>query len=42
MDDARNQAGLLAEVEQISLGDTVAFIARREADAMAAKARTHA
>ena len=41
MDDAQIQADLL-EVYQMLLGDTVAFIAIREADAMAAKAMTHA
>jgi hypothetical protein len=33
------QAEFLAEVEQMSLGNTVAFIAIREADAIAARAR---
>ena len=42
MDDVYTQAELLAEVEQMSLGDTVALIAIREADAMAAKARAYA
>ena len=37
--DVDTQAELLAEVEQMSLDDTVAFIAVREADAIAAKAR---
>ena len=37
--DVDAQAELLAEVEQMSLGDTVAFIAIREADAIAAKAK---
>ena len=42
MDDVHTQAELLAEAEQISLGDTVAFISIQEAGAMAAKARIHA
>jgi hypothetical protein len=37
--DVDAQAKLLAEVEQMSLGDKVAFIAIREADVIAAKAR---
>ena len=36
--DVDAQAELLAEVKQISLGNTVAFIAIREADTIAAKA----
>ena len=42
MNNMHTQAELLAEVEQMSLGDTVALIAIQEANAMAAKARAHA
>ena len=37
--DVDTQAEILAGVEQMSLGDTVAFIAVREADAIAANAK---
>ena len=42
MGNTYTQAEPLAEVEEMSLGDTVAFIAILKADAMTAKARTHA